>query len=103
MQRLLDADAAADMPARENSGFSVDASVRITLIDRDVPSYFRSLEHLTSWTGWPISCRRGWGRSFLLRARDVVATSDSSRSLPIQRRLHDRSASSPIGSGCCSS
>ncbi|MFM8735216.1 MAG: hypothetical protein ACKOC8_08495 [Pirellulales bacterium] len=31
MQRLLDADAAADMLARENSGFSVDASVRITL------------------------------------------------------------------------
>jgi hypothetical protein len=30
----------------ENSGFSVDASVRITLIDRDVPSYFQSLEHL---------------------------------------------------------
>ena len=46
MQRLLDAAAAADMLAWENSGFSVDASVRITLIDRDVPSYFRSLEHL---------------------------------------------------------
>jgi hypothetical protein len=26
------------MLAWENSGFSVDASVRITLIDRDVPS-----------------------------------------------------------------
>jgi len=37
---LLDANAAADMLAWENSGFSVDASVRITLIDRDVPSYF---------------------------------------------------------------
>jgi hypothetical protein len=46
MQRLLDAAAAADMLAQENSGFSVDASVRITIIDRDVPSYFRSLEHL---------------------------------------------------------
>jgi hypothetical protein len=46
MQRLRDAAAAADMLAWENSGFSVDASVRITLIDRDVPSYFRSLEHL---------------------------------------------------------
>ena len=43
---LLDANAAADMLAWENSGFSVDASVRITLVDRDVPSYFRSLEHL---------------------------------------------------------
>jgi hypothetical protein len=38
--------AAADMLAWENSGFSVDATFRITLIDRDVPSYFRSLEHL---------------------------------------------------------
>jgi len=38
--RLLDAAAAADMLAWENSGFSVDASVRITLVDRDVPSYF---------------------------------------------------------------
>ena len=28
----------------------------------------------------------GWGRSFLLRARGVVATSDSSRSLPIRGR-----------------
>ena len=46
MQRLLDADAAANMLRWENSGFSVDASVRITLIDRDVPSYFKSLEHL---------------------------------------------------------
>jgi len=46
MQRLLDAAAAADMLAWENSGFSVDASVRITLIDRDVPSYFQSVEHL---------------------------------------------------------
>jgi len=34
IQRLLDAAAAADMLAWENSGFSVDASVRITLIDR---------------------------------------------------------------------
>jgi hypothetical protein len=46
LSRLLDAAAAADMLAWENSGFSVDASVRITLLDRDVPSYFRSLEHL---------------------------------------------------------
>ena len=46
LARLLDAAAAAEMLAWENSGFSVDASVRITLVDRDVPSYFRSLEHL---------------------------------------------------------
>ena len=40
LTRLLDTAAAADMLTWENSGFSVDASVRITLIDRDVPSYF---------------------------------------------------------------
>jgi len=44
---------AADMLAWENSGFSVDASVRITLIDRDVPSYFRSLEHLLRYCARP--------------------------------------------------
>jgi hypothetical protein len=53
MQRLLDATAAADMLAWENSGFSVDASVRITLVDRDVPSYFRSLEHLLRYCARP--------------------------------------------------
>jgi len=53
MQRLLDAAAAADMLAWENSGFSVDASVRITLIDRDVPSYFQSLEHLFRYCARP--------------------------------------------------
>jgi hypothetical protein len=53
LQRLIDADAASDMVARENSGFSVDASVRITLIDRDVPSYFQSLEHLLRYCARP--------------------------------------------------
>jgi len=53
IQRLPDAAAAADMLAWENSGFSVDASVRITLIDRDVPSYFRSLEHLLRYCARP--------------------------------------------------
>ncbi len=36
-----------------NSGFSIDASVRITLIDRDVPSYFKSLERLLRLPGRP--------------------------------------------------
>ncbi|NCA11965.1 hypothetical protein EBR56_09200, partial [bacterium] len=40
-QGFLDAHAAADMLAWEHSGFSIDASVRITLLDRDVPSYFQ--------------------------------------------------------------
>jgi hypothetical protein len=65
MQRFLDADVAADMLARENSGFSVDASVRTTLIDRDVPSYFQSLEHRLRYCARPpfalerLSIRRG--------------------------------------------
>jgi hypothetical protein len=50
---LLNAAAAADMLAWENSGFSIDASVRITLIDRDVPSYFQSLEHLLRYCARP--------------------------------------------------
>ena len=37
----------------DNSGFSIDVSVRITLIDRDVPSYFRSLEHLLRYCARP--------------------------------------------------
>jgi hypothetical protein len=41
------------MLAWQNSGFSVDASVRITLLDRDVPSYFQSLEHLLRYCARP--------------------------------------------------
>jgi hypothetical protein len=39
-------EAVADMLAWQHSGFSVDASVRISLADRDVPGYLRRLEHL---------------------------------------------------------
>jgi hypothetical protein len=39
---------------------------------------------------------RGWGRSFLLRARGAAATSDSSRSLPIRGRSLRRP---PAGAG----
>ena len=53
LTRLLDTAAAADMLTWENSGFSVDASVRITLVDRDVPSYFQSLEHLLRYCARP--------------------------------------------------
>ena len=52
-KRLLDAEAAADMLAWENSGFSIDAGVRIALVDRDVPGYFRSLEHLLRYCARP--------------------------------------------------
>jgi len=53
LAHLLDGSAAAAMLAWENSGFSVDASVRITLTDRDVPSYFQSLEHLLRYCARP--------------------------------------------------
>ena len=59
----LDAHAAADILAWENNGFSVDASVRITLIDRDVRSYFRSLEHLPRYSARP---------PFALERRSVI-------------------------------
>ena len=52
-QGFLDAHAAAAMIAWEHSGFSIDASVRITLLDRDVPSYFESLEHLLRYCARP--------------------------------------------------
>jgi hypothetical protein len=50
---FLDAHAAADMLAWANSGFSIDASVRITLLDRDVPRYLQSLEHLLRYCALP--------------------------------------------------
>ena len=53
LQRPRRRAAAADMLAWENTGFSIDASVRITLVDRDVPSYFRSLEHLLRYCARP--------------------------------------------------
>jgi hypothetical protein len=50
---LLDAEAAADMLSWELSGFSIDASVRISLEDRDVPSYTKSVEHLVRYCARP--------------------------------------------------
>jgi len=52
-QRLLDADAAADMVARENSGFSVDASVRITLLRLPLRVSCQPLEHLLRYCARP--------------------------------------------------
>jgi len=37
----------------QHSGFSVDASVRIALADRDVPEYFQRPEHLLSYCARP--------------------------------------------------
>jgi hypothetical protein len=53
MQRLLDADAAAAMMARENSGFSVDSSVRITLFRLQLRVYCQPLEHLLRYCARP--------------------------------------------------
>ena len=67
-QGFLDAHAAAAMLAWENSGFSIDASVRITLLDRDVPSYFQSLEHLLRYCARP---------PFALERLSVIRDADS--------------------------
>ena len=50
---LLDAAAAADMLAWENSGFSIDASVRITLLPPQVRVYRQPLEHLLRYCARP--------------------------------------------------
>ena len=52
-QKFLSREATADMLAWQHSGFSVDASVRISPSDRDVPAYFQSLEHLLRYCARP--------------------------------------------------
>ena len=54
LSRLLDAAAAADILKWENSGFSIDASVRIAVVDRDVPSHAtqKPRSHDTSRIAW---------------------------------------------------
>jgi hypothetical protein len=68
-RRLIDTEAAADMLAWQNSGFSIDSSVRISLTDRDVPGYFQSLEHLVRYCARPAFALE---RLFLIQARDGV-------------------------------
>ncbi|MBM4013165.1 MAG: hypothetical protein FJ286_17700 [Planctomycetes bacterium] len=90
MQELGAADpAATDMLAWENSGFSVDASVRITLIDRDVPSYFRSLEHLLSYCARP---------PFALERLSVIHGPDG-RIIRIRSMLPRHKAANWVGPG----
>jgi hypothetical protein len=55
MQRLLDAAAAADVLALAHSGFSIDASVRITLVPPQLRVYFQSLEHLLRYCAQPLT------------------------------------------------
>ena len=58
LAHLLDASAAAAMLAREDRRFSIDASVRITLIDRDVTSDPKRLIPKKKRHGWfPNPCR----------------------------------------------
>jgi hypothetical protein len=89
MQRLLDAAAAANMLAWENTGFSVDASVRITLVDRDVPSYFRSLEHLLRYCARP---------PFALERLSVIRAPDG-RIIRIRYVLPRHKAANWVGPG----
>ena len=60
-------DVAADMLVCEHRGFSVDESVWITLMDRDVPSYLNSLEHLLRYCVRP---------PFALERRSVIRDPD---------------------------
>jgi len=53
LAHMLDASAAADMFAWENSGFSLDASVRIALCRPQLRAYCQSLEHLLRYCAWP--------------------------------------------------
>ena len=53
LTRLLDTAAAADMLTWENSGFSVDASVRITLFRLQLRVYCQPLEHLLRYCARP--------------------------------------------------
>ena len=52
-------------------GFSVDANARIALIDRDVPSYFQSVEHLLRYCARPPFAL---ARLSVIRGRDGRAT-----------------------------
>jgi len=89
LTRLLDAAAAADMLAWENSEFSIDASVRITLLDRDVLSYFQSLEHLLRYCAPP---------PFALHRLSVIRGPDG-RITRIRYRMPRHKAADWVGTG----
>jgi len=86
---FLDSQAAADMLAWQNSGFSIDASVRITLIDHDVPSYFKSLEHLLRYCARP---------PFALERLSVIRD-DNGRIVTVRYVLPRHKAASWVGPG----
>lgn len=88
-QGFLNAHAAADMLTWENSGFSIDASVRITLLDRDVPSYFQSLEHLLRYCARP---------PFALERLSVIRGADG-RATKVRYVLPRHKAANWVGPG----
>ena len=67
LTRLLDTAAAADMLTWENSGFSVDASVRITLFKTPFVRHLTQKRGPSSW--------RGWGRGFRSSVSPAAVTS----------------------------
>ena len=89
IQRLLDADAAADMIARENSGVSVDASVRITLFRLQLRVYCQPLEHLLRYCARP---------TFALE-RLSVRCSEDGRISRVRYVLPRHKAANWVGSG----
>jgi len=88
------AETATDMLAWEHSGFSIDASVRIALIDCDVPSYFRSLEHLLRGT-------RVTGTAPEAAATRIARRKRPARTTPSRRRCRPPVARPPSGASSC--
>ena len=89
-QKLLSREAATDMLAWQHSGFSVDASVRISPSDHDVPAYFRSVEHLLRYCARP---------AFALKRLSVVpSTGDRPELVRYALPRHKRGDS--VGPGC---
>ena len=78
LTRLLDTAAAADMLTWENSGFSVDASVRITLNGIQLRVYCQPLEHLLRYCARP---------PFALERLSVIRVTSGSEETAGRRRL----------------
>jgi len=89
MQRLIDADAASDMLRWENSGFSVDASVRITLFRLQLRVYCQPLEHLLRYCARP---------PFALERLSVMRSEDG-RISRVRYVLPRHKAANWVGSG----
>jgi hypothetical protein len=98
-QEFINAEAAEFMLRQDHSGFSIDASVRIALIDHDVPSW----PAVTALAIGNVGKRQeaAAGRT----ARDGHGTEgccDSSQSRSSRRRCHRPVARPPTGASSCS-